>query len=254
MENHRRRVPSALHVLARHGFNIQRTALHRAWFDLLQLSPSYELAKKCRQTKGKISPEDNRRLPKDFSQVLAVFDDLGAGEDTSFSRWWIDHGMRNSDSPSDRPESRLLFMADRERDAKSQPARVSKHFDEVWPDAGCSLTLVLALPLHLTRRQALKEVKQLFEQRMVDPWSPTPPKYSMSREQAHQRNMLDALRVLWIRTTRPDFRLWQVGVAVKINKTYGSKFHVNTTKRTTMNGEELRTLEMMTSRKYRQEK
>jgi hypothetical protein len=109
----------------------------------------------------------------------------------------------------------------------------------------------LALPLNMTRQQALREVKQLFEQRMVKPWSPTPPKYSISRERAHEKNVLDAVRVLWIRTARPDFRLWQVGVAAKISKTYGSQFDISKTKRTANNSVELRTLEMLTSRKLR---
>lgn len=175
MENTRKRVTSALHELARHGFNIQRTVLHRAWFDLLRLSPSYELASRYRRSKGKISTEDKRRLPKDFDQVLTVFDDLGAVQNTSFSRWWIDHGLRNFGSAGDRPESRLLFVADGQRDAKSQLARVSKHFDEVWPDAGRPPTLVLALPLNLTRRQALREVKQLLNSEWWNPGVPLHP-------------------------------------------------------------------------------
>jgi hypothetical protein len=251
MKNGRARITEVIHGLTRNGFNVQRTPLHRAWFDLLRLSPSYELARRYRQSKGRVSPEDKQRLPKDFDQVLAVFDDLGAVQNTSFRRWWIDHGLRNLGSPGDRPESRLLFVADGSGKVGSKLLNVARHFDTVWIDAGCPPTMVLALPLNVTRQQALREVKQLFEQRMVEPWSPTPPKYSMSRERAHEKNVLDAVRVLWIRTARPDFRLWQVGVAAKISKTYGSQFDISKTKRTANNSEELRTLEMLTSRKYR---
>lgn len=54
-----------------------------------------------------------------------------------------------------------------------------------------------------------------------------------------------------IRAARADYKRWQVGVEAKFSKTYSAKFDMKTTKRTAMNSEELRTLEMMTSRKYR---
>jgi Flp pilus assembly protein CpaB len=59
------------------------------------------------------------------------------------------------------------------------------------------------------------------------------------------------MSVLMIRAARPSYKLWQVGVEAKISKTYSAKFDVKTTKRTVTNSEELRTLEMLTSRKYR---
>jgi len=59
------------------------------------------------------------------------------------------------------------------------------------------------------------------------------------------------MTVLMIRAARPNYKLWQVGVEAKISKTYSAKFDVKTTKRTVANSEELRTLEMLTSRKYR---
>ena len=48
------------------------------------------------------------------------------------------------------------------------------------------------------------------------------------------------------------FKLWQVGVEANISKSYSKMFNYKTTKRNSTNSEELRHLEMMTSRKYRQ--
>ena len=59
------------------------------------------------------------------------------------------------------------------------------------------------------------------------------------------------MSVLMIRAARAEYKRWQVGVEAKFSKTYSAKFDMKTTKRTAMNSEELRTLEMMTSRKYR---
>ena len=59
------------------------------------------------------------------------------------------------------------------------------------------------------------------------------------------------MSVLMIRAARADYKRWHVGVEAKFSKTYSAKFDMKTTKRTAMNSEELRTLEMMTSRKYR---
>jgi hypothetical protein len=57
-----------------------------------------------------------------------------------------------------------------------------------------------------------------------------------------------------MRAAKPDFKLWQVGVEANISKSYSTRFDSKTTKRNATNSEELRHLEMMTSRKYSQSK
>ena len=58
------------------GWSADSSKLYRLWFELLALSPSYELAKRYRLQGGKLSKEDKDRKPADFEVVLKVFDDL----------------------------------------------------------------------------------------------------------------------------------------------------------------------------------
>ena len=55
------------------GWSADSSKLYRLWFELLALSPSYELAKRYRQQNGKLSKEDKDRKPADFEAVLKVF-------------------------------------------------------------------------------------------------------------------------------------------------------------------------------------
>ena len=49
----------------------------------------------------------------------------------------------------------------------------------------------------------------------------------------------------------PDFKLWQVGVEAKISESYSKMFNSKTSKRSAMNSEDMRSLEILTSRKLK---
>lgn len=63
---------------------------HRMLYEYLWLSPSYHLAYATRVQKRKIKSED---LPKDFSKVLATYDQLGDVYNLGFDDWWDKYGV-----------------------------------------------------------------------------------------------------------------------------------------------------------------
>mgnify|MGYP007062763779 CR=1 FL=1 len=150
------------------------------------------------------------------------------------------------------PETRLLFKA-KSGDAVTDDKlyRLNHYFKTQWKEENQPDVMVLSVPLNLTRQRAVKEVKRLFDQHIVPKLVPPKPKYDRVTKDMHRQNIIDAMSVLMIRAARADYKRWQVGVEAKFSKTYSAKFDMKTTKRTAMNSEELRTLEMMTSRKYR---
>ena len=85
------------------------------WFQFLQLSPSYELAR--RRQSGLFNDVDRTLRPADFNQVLAVYDDLGDALHPSFTEWWQDRGIENFGYHGDKPTVRQIAATSDAKDA-----------------------------------------------------------------------------------------------------------------------------------------
>jgi hypothetical protein len=239
--------------LSRGGWSAEANKLYRMWFELLALSPSYELARRFRNNKGVLSREDKQRLPKDFEQVLKVYDDFGDVQTLFFKQWWLQRGLRLLGSKGDRPETELLFKASQQLPLTDEKLRRTRHyFSTAWKEAHMPDVLVLAIPMNIGRQKALKEAKRMIDAHSVELFAPPEPLYQLVDKDMHIKSLIDSMAVLYMRAAKPAFKLWQVGVEANISKSYSKMFDAKTTKRNSSNHEELRNLEMMTSRKYRQ--
>lgn len=238
--------------LSKGGYSAEHSRLHRLWFEILSLSPSYELARRYRLNKGKLSRADRDRLPADFDQVLSVYDDFGDVQTIFYRDWWLSRGLRLLGSKGDRPHSEMLFqLAHGDKLTQNQLERTRRYFSTIWLEAHKPEMMVVAVPLNIGRQKALREVKRLIDQHAVHVFEPPAPKYALADKDMHTQSILDAVRVLYMRAAKPDFKLWQIGVASDISKSYSKQFDLNKTKRNANNSDELRSLEMMTSRKLR---
>ena len=82
---------SDVHDFRKDRFWATKVAFYMLWMEYLAISPSYELARRFR-TDG-LSPDEVNALPKDFSEVLAVYDDLGDVQRVIFRPWWKDRAL-----------------------------------------------------------------------------------------------------------------------------------------------------------------
>jgi hypothetical protein len=154
-----------------------------------------------------------------------------------------------------RPKTKLLFKASQHRPVDDEKLRrASSYFSTGWHEAHDPDVRVLAIPLNIGRQKALKEVKALIDHHAVQLFQPPTPKYELVNKNMHIKSFIDSLSVLYIKAAKPTFKLWQVGVKAGISKTYSVQFDSKTTKRNANNSEEIRHLEMMTYRKFRQAK
>jgi len=238
--------------LSRGGFSAEHSRLHRLWFEVLALSPSFELARRYRSSKGKLARADRDRLPADFDKVLEIYDDFGDVQTIFYRDWWLSKGIRLLGSRGDRPETEFFFKVSQgQRPDRYSLDHIQRYFSTAWNEAHRPDVMLLAVPLNIGRQKALREVKRLIDQHSVPLYEPLPPKYALADKDMHTQSIMDAVRVLYVRAAKPDFKLWQIGVMAEISKSYSKQFDVKKTKRNANNSEELRSLEMMTSRKLR---
>jgi hypothetical protein len=226
--------------------------MYRLWFQMLRLSPSYELARRFRAENGNLSTQDQARLPEDFDLVLAVYDDFGDLNRSHFSDWWLDCGLQLFGSKGKAPKvSPIAKIQHDDVDQKLIGQAIKQHLNGEWLEQNQPNSLLLSVPLNQTREQILKQVKQLLDQHIEQKHISKPAKYKLANNNVHVQNVSDAVQVLLVRALNPDWELWKVGVGSKLSKKLSGKFNVNTTRRTDNNFDDLRNLESMTSRKYK---
>ena len=82
---------SHLNDFRKDSFWATKVGFYMLWMEYLAISPSYELARRFRA--DALSPDEVNALPEDFSEVLAVYDDLGDVQRVIFQSWWKDRAL-----------------------------------------------------------------------------------------------------------------------------------------------------------------
>lgn len=221
--------------------------LYRFWFEFLALSPSYELARRYRAKKGRLSKVDQDRLPADFERVLEIYDAFGDVQKYLFKTWWVERGVDLfgiQGAPSTTVPIYKFARGGNSDKAKVNEA-VARYLDTTRLKLNKPPAILLAIPLDTTRQKVLKEIKALLDKHIQAPAEPAKPKYSLAAKDTHVQNVIDAMSVLYIRSARPDWKLWQIGEECKIKKNRKGRSPDPDA------FDSMRTLEQMTSRKFK---
>ena len=174
----RLKTPKSLQIRTKDFIGDDRYAemqvLYQYWFEYLRLSPSYELARRYRLEK--LSATDKKRLPKDFDQVLKVFDDFGNLQQQLFKPWWVKTGLTLMGTPTKRPTPKSVAKLTSNKDQKNVLENVEKYLRNDWVEIGESETLLLAIPLNIKRSRLMTEITQILSdtcwvfQRLIGQW------------------------------------------------------------------------------------
>lgn len=231
----------------KNGKFVEVHRLYRFWFEFLALSPSYELARRYRAKKGRLSKADQDRLPADFEKVLEIYDAFGDIQKYLFKTWWVERGVDLfgiQGAPS-KTVPIYKFARGSNSDKTKVNEAVAKYLDVTRPKLNKPPAILLAIPIDSTRQKVLKEIKALLDKHIQTPPEPAKPKYGLAAKDTHIQNVIDAMSVLYIRSARPDWKLWQIGEECKIKKNRKGRSPDPDA------FDSLRTLEQMTSRKLK---
>jgi hypothetical protein len=129
---------------------VSKKGFYMLWFEFLADSPSYELARRYRT--NSLSPQDKQQLPADFDQVLSVYDDFGDVQRQQFTQWWDETGMQICAFRSRQPRvTRVAALPRNLTDVNKVKSNVENYITRGWRNQGRQNTLLLALPIGLTK-------------------------------------------------------------------------------------------------------
>lgn len=200
---------------------VSKKGFYMLWFEFLADSPSYELARRYRT--NTLSPQDQQQLPADFDQVLSVYDDFGDVQRQQFTQWWDETGMQICAFRSRKPRITKVTALPRKRtDVNKIKSDVENYITTSWPSEGRQNTLLLALPIGLTKANIAKQISSILGKypEGVKKINPRPPKYALQGKRQNKDMLFRYMHVLRARSERPNLTLWRIGVRTGVSDTY----------------------------------
>lgn len=192
----------------------------------LRLSPSYELAYAVRS--GQITKEEEKKLPKDFDQVLATYDLIGNVDFMIFRLWWLKHGIAIFGNPHTKPEIRVIdiFSQKQEINFEEVNKKVKRNLKQERDFEGLPPTLLLTIPLNLKKTEIIKKLKFILNETTKElPEQPAEPLIKLMNKRLNKHAMAKGLSLFLHKCADPDQELWRLGAKAKISATYSPRLN-----------------------------
>lgn len=224
----------------------------RLMTDYLRLSPTYELARKFRNSD--LSSAEKKLLPADFDLVLKTYDDFGDVNQRSFDSWWQSTGISLYGSEFVKPSVRKIAGIEQDQAYGSEFSRaLVQYFKTDRAHEGNGPTLILAVPLGMKKQQALREIAKLIDDAGVIA-APIGVK-KLARPDEAERFRLDPLirgyYLLRSRATESKLELWRLGVMYKISPKNAKGLDINAKRLSSHTADQRIRMASLTSRALR---
>ncbi len=201
------------------GVWASKLGFYLLWMEYLAVSPSYDLARRHRA--GTLTEQERARLPADFEDVLAVYDDLGDVQRVSFLDWWSERGLAVFGYEGAKPRVQRIdtLRSNRHRRAAE---RVQSFIEDDWTEQGQPNSMLVSIPVGLSKTRITRQMGKLLskyddEQRVLPD---AKAKYPLVGTRQRKDTLFRYLFVVWVRCAMPRQPLWRVGVRAKVSDTY----------------------------------
>lgn len=188
------------------------------WLRFLQISPSYELARKCRA--GELNGHET--LPADFDNLLAVYDDLGDVQDSSHD--WTDRQYRfmgHFGSQSSTAQIGILRHDSPQR-ASDVMEGLEGYLAQQWAIEGKPSAVIAAIPLGMGKAAIMKQIEAMLDKLAPDTHrlADGSPKYQMADKRNDLHSVDRYYKVMRFKLRRPKLKNWQIGVMAKLSEAH----------------------------------
>ncbi|OUS08863.1 hypothetical protein A9Q96_00530 [Rhodobacterales bacterium 52_120_T64] len=205
-----------------------KVGFYMLWLEYLVISPSYELAR--RYNAGKLTADDEAKLPADFDQVLAVYEDFGDIQRELFLPWWREKGRSLCAFKGAKPRVSKLAELKYSNERLPNPSpRINNYIEDKWIEQGGQNTILVAIPVGIPKSQVAKQVGAILGKysKRVKTLEHPEPKYSLAGKRHNSNILMRYINVVVTRAARPNAALWRIGAATKISATYSHRFKYN---------------------------
>ncbi len=236
--------------------------------EFLRLSPSYALATEI--ANANISPEKQRQLIidlyergsrkplteqaktqalRDFEKISQTQLEFGDLVSTPFEAWWNTTGIELFGLDQAPPRVQAVSKLSKGTELDEPVVKQIRKYFAARKDHYNPPALLVSIPLGIPKRMQMRLISKLLEKYTEE----LPIKSAnTSRPLAVQRLRRDPLEkgihLLWLHARHPDLKLWQLGAAAKVSKTYSGRLDAIDSRPLSTNEDDRNSLTVLTHR------
>jgi hypothetical protein len=214
--------------------NTPESSAYHFFFKFLQLSPSYELARKA--SKGKLSHREKRKLPSDFKKVQENYEILGNVQNTFFRYWWQKNGFENFGMQYEYPSVDLISVINElELDPKKIKIDIKNYLNSASKKEVIMPSILLSIPLDKDLNKRLKSVKEILVQHKnlrIEETGNIKPKIELYGKRINRVALMVGHGLLLFKVGLPNLENWRLGVLAQISLSYSPALDFNAPRQT----------------------
>jgi len=217
----------------------------RLLVEYLRLSPSYALASEMtnqgysaaqmsklivnlyeKASSAPLTTQSKQQLVKEFQSVLKTREEFGDVVGTPFDTWWNTRGIDLFGLDRAPPKVQALAHLHKGNHDISQALDRLKKYADVRKAEGSPSSLIVAIPLGITKRMQLGLISKLLEAHKEEmPIKSAKSKRPFAVQRLRREPLEKGIHLLWLHARLPELTLWRLGVAAKVSKTYSEGLH-----------------------------
>lgn len=191
------------------------------FFQYLRLSPSYALALECQNEEEFAEKLGDRERA---SRIWKTRSDMGNVFEVLYKEWWLSRGLSLFGVHSQKPKieliSRNIPMQSDSLLVRESQKQIKQYFDGSFQTQGRPDSVVLSIPLNQKASITVRQLKKLLtEIKAVPPVLPEVA-YPLEANKMRYQRLMDGVRLVYMRSAKPDEELWRVASRAKISRTH----------------------------------
>lgn len=188
------------------------------FFEYLRISPSYNLASKC-----KTESELTRALgdKEKAKKVWKTYQDIGNVYGVLYRDWWLKNGLRLFGVHTAKPITRTIAKLSHEEDNKINVQNLIQYLDGDYLNQGKPDSLLVSIPLNQPRVKIMKQLKKLLDESYKTPIYKPNTTYQLTKNKMQYRRLLGGLRLIYFQSAKPKDALWRSALRAKISHSHG---------------------------------
>ncbi len=192
-------------------------------FEYLRISPSYALA---HTLKSEVALAEALGDAAWAARVWKTYTDIGNVHEVLYRDWWLRNGLKlfgvHTAKPKSEKITRLSHDVSDEVLSEQSVQSITAYLNGNFQQQGAPDSVLVSIPLGQKRMTIMRQLRKLLDEANLEAIYQPQATYMLENNKMRYRRLLAGLRLVYMRSARPNDALWRIATRAKISTTHNT--------------------------------